>query len=150
MSFVVADLPAAIRRRVTTTGDCWVVSGWTTGPKGNEYPGYRPPGRRNANGGRLTVRVHRWVYEVLVGPVPDGLVVEHLCEERRCCNPAHLEVVTQRVNVLRGRSPQALNERKTECPRGHRYDYVDPRGYRGCKRCRADAERRRRARGGRR
>ena len=68
------------------------------------------------------VRVHRAAYEVLVGAVPDGLVLDHLCRNRLCVNPEHLEPVTSRVNTLRGVGRGATNAAVTHCPSGHPYD----------------------------
>ncbi len=62
---------------------------------------------------------HRWIYEKCNGPIPDGLEVDHLCRRRACVNPTHLEVVTARINTLRGDGPSAINARKTHCCRGH-------------------------------
>lgn len=63
---------------------------------------------------------HRISYEIAHGdPVPDGLTVDHLCRNPRCVNPDHLEVVTNRENVLRGAGPTAINARKTHCVNGH-------------------------------
>ena len=66
--------------------------------------------------------VHRFVYERLVGKIPEGLQIDHLCRVRHCANPAHMEAVTQRENILRGMSPAAENARKTHCPQGHPYE----------------------------
>jgi hypothetical protein len=63
--------------------------------------------------------VHRLAYEWLVGPIPDGFHIDHLCRNRLCVNPKHLEPVTSQVNTLRGTGPSALNARKTHCLRGH-------------------------------
>lgn len=61
---------------------------------------------------------HRYYYEFYVGPIPDGLVVDHLCRVRACCNPEHLEVVTIQENNVRS----GLVKRKTHCSRGHSYE----------------------------
>lgn len=63
---------------------------------------------------------HRFAYE-LIQPVPDGLELDHLCRNRRCVRPDHLEPVTHRENVLRGQNPMASQARRTECPVGHPY-----------------------------
>lgn len=96
--------------------------------------------------------VHRVLYEILVGPVPDGLELDHTCHtesldcpggrciHRRCINPHHLEPVTSEENKMRGRSPIVANAFKTHCPHGHEYTddntYVNPGGYRACRECR--------------
>jgi hypothetical protein len=106
--------------------------------------------------GRITVRkriysAHRFSYTTFVGPIPEGLTIDHLCGVRPCVNPDHLEPVSQRVNNLR--SPHTLNSqnaRKTHCPQGHPYDaantYIIPstRG-RMCRTCMAAKNRRRAA-----
>lgn len=80
--------------------------------------------RPNGNGYyRLRTRTgkyaHRAAYEAAYGPIPKGLVIDHLCRNTECCNPEHLEAVTQRVNALRGTSRPAVNARKETCPKGH-------------------------------
>lgn len=99
--------------------------------------------------GRL-VRAHRWAYEYFKGPIPEGLQLDHLCRNRNCVNPAHLEPVTQRENLLRGTTLSAANFAKTHCPQGHPYSganlYVKPNGGRDCRKCVADSLRRSRAR----
>lgn len=72
-------------------------------------------GQVSFNGKRTYV--HRVMYEVFYGPIPDGLTIDHLCRNRGCCRPEHLEAVTHRVNMSRG--SWAI---KTHCPQGHPYD----------------------------
>ena len=84
---------------------------------------------------------HRWSYEHHVGPIADGLELDHLCRNRACVNPEHLEPVTHRVNALRGAGVGAIAASKTHCPWGHPYSgpnlYIYPTsGYRGCRACR--------------
>lgn len=71
-------------------------------------------------GGRIQY-VHRLSYECFKGKVPDGLQLDHLCRNRACLNPEHLEPVTARINVLRGEGITAQNAKKTHCPEGHEY-----------------------------
>lgn len=92
---------------------------------------------------------HRWLWLQVVGPIPDGLHLDHLCRVRHCVNPDHLEPVTLRENNLRGFSPINLNRLKTHCPQGHEYTEANIKWYQGrryCKACKADDQRRRRAR----
>jgi hypothetical protein len=88
---------------------CWL---WQRGRDSNGYGHIRVPGV----GAR---RVHRVVYEHLVGPIPTGLHIDHLCRVTTCCRPDHLEPVTQRVNTLRGATVNADHAQRTHCPRGH-------------------------------
>lgn len=109
-----------------TTG-CW---NWTASCTSNGY------GQFHINSGaKRNVGAHRWAYETLVGCVPDGLQLDHLCRNRRCVNPAHLEPVTPQVNTLRGATLPARNARKTHCPQGHMYGAPGPDNRRRCPEC---------------
>jgi len=80
---------------------------------------------------------HRAVYESERGPIPEGMTLDHLCRNRGCVNPDHLEPVTNRENILRGVSPSAVHAAKTHCRCGLDYDSVDRNGFRYCSRCKA-------------
>ena len=103
-------------------------------------------------GNRQGTPAHRLYYEELVGPIPEGLVTDHLCRNRDCVNPGHLEPVTNRENILRGEGITAQNARKTHCKRGHPLSgdnlYIDPStGGRVCRVCRSSVVRKRCKRG---
>jgi hypothetical protein len=104
--------------RVTKTETCWLWMGNTSWG----YGGISVEGKHK--------KVHRVSYEILVGPIPEGLVLDHLCRVKSCVNPEHLEPVTQRENVLRGEGRTADNASRTHCKYGHPYSgenlYVRP------------------------
>jgi len=117
------------------TTPCWI---WTAARSQDGYGLVRYDGRMQ--------RAHRAAYTDLVGAIPEGLQLDHLCRQRDCVNPAHLEPVTGRENTLRSTGPTALNAEKTHCPEGHPYSgsnlYQRPNGGRGCVECRRAAWRR--------
>lgn len=98
-------------RRVEKTSTCW---NWLGAIKEN---GYGSIGRGGKGGGM--VYTHRAAWELTFGPLADGQVLDHLCRNRRCCNPAHLEIVSQKVNSLRGSAPNILAHLANTCLHGH-------------------------------
>lgn len=97
--------------------------------------------------GPVMRRPHRVAYEATIGPVPDGTELDHLCRNRACVNPSHLEPVSHRENTLRGITLPAINAQKTHCIRGHEFspDNLIGSSYRRCRQCHRDGKRRRRA-----
>lgn len=116
-------LPPRMAAKVAVAADgCWL---WTGALASNGYGSV-------GHGGRIH-SAHALAYRLLVGAVPDGLQLDHLCRERRCCNPTHLEPVTAAENVRRARILIIA------CPKGHAYDdantRINKRGQRSCKEC---------------
>lgn len=101
----------AFLRHVTKTETCWI---WTGSFADKGYGVIFRNGRR--------IRAHALSYKLYVGPLVDGLVIDHLCRNHACVNPSHLEQVTSGVNTLRGFGAPAKNKRKTHCSKGHPYD----------------------------
>ena len=81
---------------------------------------------------------HRASYEIFIGKIPHGMQLDHLCRNRSCINPKHLEAVTQQENIRRGEAGKHLSIR-THCSHGHLFDndntYIVPRGDRICRKC---------------
>lgn len=119
-------------------GECWR---WTGAIQGAGYGVYWV--------GKKCKLAHRLAYTALVGPIPAGLVLDHLCRNRWCVNPAHLEPVTDRVNIHRSPiAKAAVQARRTHCPSGHEYAGANliVRGKRRfCRQCQSDRDKRRSA-----
>lgn len=131
-----------IMSKIVVVEDCWQ---WT----GKLEKGY----------GRIVYKnrqrmAHVAAYEAFVGPVPNGLELDHLCRNRGCVKPSHLEPVTKRENSRRGMSAWGINARKTHCKRGHEFTDSNTRRkklssglvVRLCRECSNAADRERRAR----
>ena len=91
------------------------------------------------------VPAHRVAYELLIGPIPAGKDIDHLCRNPSCVNPAHMEPVTRAENVMRGIGYGPTNAAKTHCKRAHIFDakntYLDKHGKRQCRACKAMKQR---------
>lgn len=144
--FIVGDDEARFWAKVDRRGDneCWPWLGAHT----NGYAVFSWSGGQKA---------HRFAYELLVGPIPEGLVIDHVrargCVRRDCTNPQHLEAVTNSENVKRGDGTHRTNARKTHCIHGHELTqentYIDPSGGRNCRTCKRERDSARRQRSGR-
>lgn len=111
-----------MRRVVVSETGCWLWTGALL-PNGYGYMWRGTDSKRNDY-------PHRISYELHVGPIPEGLHIDHLCRNRACCNPQHLEPVTCLENVRRGQG----NNAKTHCAEGHPYDEVNTKLTRGGRR----------------
>lgn len=125
--FVLLTSREKFESRVNKTETCWLWTGAKSGGYGHIW--------LTGIGHRMAHRVN---YEYHVGPIPEGLDLDHLCRVRACVNPSHLEPVTHQENVLRGEAPTAVNAAKVECVRGHafteRNTYMS-NGSRVCRTC---------------
>lgn len=125
-------IPLEIRfwSKVDKTGSCWL---WTAGCSGDGYGQIKIDGHQ--------CKPHRIAYELLVGPIPEGMHIDHLCRIPTCVRPEHLEAVSQRVNILRGIGATACHARQTHCKRGHAFDEANTyiwRSSRICRKCRLE------------
>lgn len=130
MKRVVMPIGDRFWSKVDATGVCWL---WTAHRDPNGYGRFRLDGAIRP--------AHRVAYELLVGPIPEGLTLDHLCRIRHCVNPDHLEPVSRRVNTLRGIGVSALRARQTHCQHGHEFTPENTytwRRQRRCRTCRAN------------
>lgn len=127
------NLPDRFWSRVDRTGDCWI---WLAG-RGSKGLAY---GRFRRMAGETSMSAHRIAYEMCIGPIPEGLHIDHLCCTALCVNPAHLEAVTPEENRRRQWA------RLTHCKHGHPLSGENLRiradGRRCCRICRAESNRR--------
>lgn len=122
--------------------ECWP---WLAGKNEKGYGQFRPHG-----GGRM-VRAHQYAYVRAYGSIPEGLEVDHICEQRDCQNPRHLRAVTHQQNISHGRTIAAMYARRTHCGHGHEYTSENTvvrisqygRPYRRCRTCERAGKRKR-------
>ena len=119
-------LPPQLASKIDYSGDCWEWTGYC------ELAGY---GKVYWDG--FTIYAHRVMWEVVVGPIPEGLTIDHLCMNRRCVNPGHLRVISLRDNILASPNTLAgINVRKTHCIHGHPFNEQNTYKWRGTRSCR--------------
>ena len=121
-------------KKVEIVNNCWI---WQNSLTNGGYGVFRYNGK--------LIRSHRFCYEIFKQEIPDKLDLDHLCRNRKCVNPDHLEPVTKMENQRR--SPISKMN-KTHCPKGHEYFgnnlYINPKGDRFCRICKNEHERLRR------
>lgn len=126
---------------ITSPAACWL---WTAVLINSGYGRFTWKGKEHL--------AHRVAYEIMRGPIPEGLTIDHLCRVRKCINPFHMEPVTKRENTLRGKAPSAQYAVATHCIQGHpfstenTYSFTKSSGRprRVCRACKRDRARTRR------
>jgi hypothetical protein len=125
--------PAALSRfhakyAVDVTTFCWE---WTAALDPNGYSVHKNYGRK--------ISGHRFAFLAFVGPIPADRQIDHVCRNKRCVNPAHLDCVTAQENTLRADGPSSRNAARTRCIHGHAFSllntYITPDGRRMCREC---------------
>lgn len=118
-------------------GPCWV---WVAGRTAQGYGLFHPSKTQS-------VLAHRWAYQQAGNEIPEGMVLDHLCRNRRCVNPLHLEPVTDQENLRRGAGYGLRNGMRRSCVNGHSYtpenSYYSPAGELRCRQCARDRDKRR-------
>lgn len=134
------DKNGPVSSRRPDLGPCWLWTGTVSEHGYGRFPA-----------GAVEIPAHRWIWELKRWPIPDGYEPDHLCKTTGCVNyESHLQIVTQRENILRSDNPMAVNARKTHCIHGHEFNLVNtkwtigPNGarWRSCRPCAREGARR--------
>lgn len=137
------DLTQRVLARIEKTDGCWNWTGYLVDGYGQIHESREKGKRRRGRG------AHRVVYELLVGPIPVGMELDHLCRNTKCVNPTHLEPVSHAENIRWSDNPAGRNSRKTHCVNGHEFTEANTyriHGNRFCRICRREHQRGRFAR----
>jgi len=110
---------------IDTSGPCWL---WTAATNRQGYGTVKHNYRH--------WMAHRLIWTALVGDIPEGMTLDHLCQTLNCVNPDHLRVMDGRTNILIGHGPPALNARKARCIKGHPLNGDNLYSYKGTRHCR--------------
>jgi len=111
--------------KVDPISGCW---NWQANRNHKGYGQYKIDGK--------TVKAHRFAFEVNRGKIPDGLQLDHLCRNRACVNPEHMEIVTSRENTMRGFGFTSLLAKRTHCKNGHEFTPENTRMRKSARVCR--------------
>lgn len=120
---------------VEKTESCWLWKGSQNSSGYGQHGSHKRPGAETL--------AHRKLYAMNYGPIPKGLQIDHLCREKLCVNPEHLEAVPPKLNLMRAPNQvTTLNARKTHCIHGHKFDKLNTRihksGKRECIQCKKE------------
>lgn len=133
-TYITTPVSERIKRKIAQVNGCWIWQG-TVRPNG-----YGGAGKKLGTNKWVTVSAHRLAYETFVGEIPKGMTIDHLCRNKLCLNPEHLEAVTQKENSFR--APNYVGNR-THCPSGHEYNEENTNrscGRRKCRTCHRERE----------